>query len=158
MLNVVNYTREIFLTLNRTVMAACCFHLRDPSHPTSFMRIPLVRFTADQTGVKHTFLCLPPTFSSVCSSLDWLLTGSWCICPTFIPPPHLLPHHFCFLCSSSPPHLPVIFIFISSSHLSPFPFISTPHLIYFFPPSFILLSHSSDLLVLFSPPIRALKA
>lgn len=66
--NVVNHTREIFLTLNRTIMAARWFHLCNPPHGTSFIRIPL-RFTADQTGVKHTFLCLPPTFSSVPSSL-----------------------------------------------------------------------------------------
>lgn len=150
---------RFFLTLNRTNMVACWF-LCNPPHGTSLIRIPLVRFTADQTGVKHTFLCLPPTFSSVRSSPGWLLTGSRCICPTFMPPllPSPLPPLWLppLLISSPPPgHFPLVL----SSHLSPFPFISTPRLIYFHPPSFILLSHSSDLLAPphpSCPPIQAL--
>lgn len=146
--NVVNHTREIFLTLNRTIMAARWFHLCNPPHGTSFIRIPLVRFTADQTGVKHTFLCLPPTFSSVPSSLAWLLTGSRCICPTLIPPSPSVSSPAA-LASSAPHLLPTSWSFsarlIFSSLTFPFHLHTPSHL--FSSPSVILLSHSSDLLV-----------
>lgn len=114
--------------------------------------------------MKLTFLCLPPTLSSPCSPPDWLLTGSCCSRPTFIP------RHLLSSCpfsrqgpSSAPPPLIISFYTpLISSSSSSHPFLIYFDLIYSFllplPSSCPLLSftsfffpHSSDPLVF--PPL-----